>query len=191
MKKSYHTHLWTVVGVAVVSMLLVPPAEATDTWSKKIDKPARFVILKEFNEEAVLDRETQLVWQREPKDQPDVSFYRTDFFGAVRHCYSVTTGDRMGWRLPTAEELTSLLVETPTQSSVQRAALPHRHPFIGIAPTRVWTISEGSFDSAPGRYVVAPNEPEVSTVGLELDLEAIHSTWCVRGQGGGQSTREP
>ena len=32
-------------------------------WSTRIDTPRRFVVLKDFNGEAVLDRETNLVWE--------------------------------------------------------------------------------------------------------------------------------
>jgi len=196
-KKIHYTHLYPVLCAVLGLLILVSflrTAEAFDTevqsWSRKINKH-RFVVLKKFNGEAVLDRETQLVWQKEPKDQPDSSFYETEFFGAVRHCYRVTTGNRMGWRLPTAEELTSLLEETPTHLGILRAALPPNHPFIGITSSRYWSITAGSFNAIPGRYVVAMDEPEISTVALETDLEAIHPTWCVRGPGGGQSTREP
>ena len=164
------------------------PGPPGGTWSELIDDPSRFVVLEQFNGEAVLDRETQLVWQREPKDQPGSSFFRTTFFSAIRHCYRVTTGGRMGWRVPTAEQLTSLLVVTPTQT---RAALPPENPFINITSERYWSISEGSFSSVSGRYVVAPNEPGITTVAIETGLSTIHPTWCVRGPGGGQSSREP
>jgi hypothetical protein len=79
--------------------------ETLKSWSRKIDNAReRFEVLHQFNDEAVLDRETQLVWERAPKDKPFSSFFETNFFGAIRHCYTVTTGGRMGWRLPTAEE---------------------------------------------------------------------------------------
>jgi hypothetical protein len=161
-------------------------------WDRQFNSPRRFVVLKAFRSEAVLDRETQLVWEREPKDEPG----QTTFQLAVRHCYIVTTGGRMGWRLPTAEELTSLLVETPAAAGASRAALPDGHPFRNIFPERYWSVSEGSFAGSqgdpftPGRQVVAPANPEISTVSLETELvTAFHPTWCVRGPGGGQSTR--
>jgi hypothetical protein len=149
-------------------------------------------VLEEFDDQAVLDQETGLVWQREPADQPGSSFYRTNFFGAIRHCYRVLTGGRMGWRLPTAEELTSLLVATPTSNpAIMRGALPSGHPFINIGAERYWSVSEGSFNSVAARYLVAVNQPEITTVGIETNLDRISPTLCVRGPGGGQSTREP
>jgi hypothetical protein len=60
--------------------------ESLKSWSRRInDATERFEVLEKFKNEAVLDRETQLVWQREPKDKPFSSFFETDFFGAVRH----------------------------------------------------------------------------------------------------------
>ena len=106
--------------------------ETLKSWSRKINNvKERFEVLHQFDDEAVLDRETQLVWERAPQD-PSPGF-RGTFAQAVADCYARIAGGRMGWRLPTVEELTSLLVETPTRNpQVIRAALPHGHPFIGI-----------------------------------------------------------
>jgi hypothetical protein len=168
--------------------------EILKSWSRKIkDATKRFEVLDRFNDEAVLDRETQLVWERAPQDP----FLPGTFSVAVEHCYARIMGGRMGWRLPTVEELTSLLVETPTANpEVIRAALPSGHPFIGIRSgnrpgSAYWSITASSASFGEGRFTVAVNEPEVSTVALETNLEAIHPTWCVRGPGGGQSSREP
>jgi hypothetical protein len=85
--------------------------ESLKSWSRRInDATERFEVLKKFKNEAVLDRETQLVWERAPQDP----FLLGIFSVAVEHCYARIVDGRMGWRLPTVEELTSLLVETPT-----------------------------------------------------------------------------
>jgi Protein of unknown function (DUF1566) len=168
--------------------------ENLKSWSRKIDNARnRFETLTRFDNEAVLDRETQLVWEREPQDP----FLPGTFTVAVDDCYNRIVGGRMGWRLPTLEELTSLLVETPTTNpQVVRAALPDGHPFIGIRSgdrpeSAYWSITAGSNTFGEGRFTVAVDEPEVSTVVLETDLEIVHPNWCVRGPGGGQSSREP
>jgi hypothetical protein len=80
----------------------------------------RFICLTDWNNEAVLDKETGLVWQR----TPEVPFAGADLQSAVIACYQATTGGRKGWRLPTPEELMSLV--DPTQSN---PALPAGHPF--------------------------------------------------------------
>lgn len=159
-------------------------------WSIAIDSPPRFVVLKEFNGEAVLDRETQLVWERRP-----VSAFGPDFQGSVRHCYERIIGGRLGWRLPTVDELTSLLVQSHEVTT--RGELPHGHPFIGVSRGEIWywSITAGSFTTSsttlPVRFIVAMNEPQISTISLETNLHASHPSWCVRGPGGGQSSREP
>jgi Protein of unknown function (DUF1566) len=167
-------------------------AENLKSWSIKIDNArARFEVLGRFDSEAVLDRETQLVWEREPLDL----LFPGTLAVAVEDCYNRIVGGRMGWRLPTLEELTSLLVEAPTTNpEVVRAALPDGHPFIGIRlgdrpESAYWSITAGSSTFGTGRFTVAVNEPEISTIALETDLEVVH--WCVRGPGGGQSSREP
>ena len=165
-----------------MSNIVVETADAQTvilkSWSRKINDPKkRFEVLKKFNHEAVLDREPQLVSERAPQDP----FLPGTFSVAVAHCYARIVGDRMGWRLPTVEELTSLLAETPTTNpEVIRAALPSGHPFIGIRSgdrpagdrpgSAYWSITAGSASFGEGRFTVAVNELEVSTVALETNL---------------------
>jgi hypothetical protein len=75
---------------------------------------------------------------------------------------------------------------------------PPQNPFIGVLgdETRYWSITAGSVNNVPGRFAVATNVGNptntVSTVAPEQDLSgAQHPSWCVRGPGGGQSSREP
>ncbi len=101
------------------------------SWDKKIDNAAwRFRVLNQFNDEAVLDRETGLVWERSPT-YPD----QQQWWGAFGFCYAKILGDRMGWRLPTLEELSSLV--DPTQSD---PALPVGHPFTNVGAI-YWTAN--------------------------------------------------
>jgi hypothetical protein len=77
------------------------PYYATPSWDQTMPAASRFVVLSNFNNDAVLDRETGLVWMR-------------TFGGAVSYltaqeiCSANVVGGRAGWRLPTIEELTSL-----------------------------------------------------------------------------------
>ena len=101
------------------------PYYATPSWDQKLqcDTPAtcpRFVVLANWNNAAVLDRETGLVWEKVP------STVNTDWLGASVYCVSRNLGGRRGWRLPTVQDLASLL--DPTQS---HPALPSGHPFTG------------------------------------------------------------
>lgn len=117
---------------------------------------------------AVVDNETGLVWDRSPN--PDV--WRWD--SAVSQCHIREVGGRLGWRLPTVEELASLI--DPSQTS---PALPEGHPFLN---THV----------GPGHtYWTQTTDPSIATHAwfVEFDSGAIdanskdgfRSTWCVRG----------
>jgi hypothetical protein len=71
-----------------------------------------------MNDQAVLDKETALVWERSP-----VADAR-DFFTAMCISYGRIAGGRGGWRLPTIEELMSLV--GPGNK------LPAGHPFLNV-----------------------------------------------------------
>ena len=56
-------------------------------------------------DDLVLDKETGLIWTRDA----DVMGGDEDVVNAVLDCRSLDLGDRMGWRIPSIEELSSLL----------------------------------------------------------------------------------
>jgi hypothetical protein len=66
------------------------PYYATPSWDQKLVYFQRFICLTDWNNEAVLDRETGLVWQRSPLPL----MYRQSL--AVFACYNANTGGRGG-----------------------------------------------------------------------------------------------
>jgi len=105
------------------------PYYATPSWDQKLqcDTQAtcpRFIVLSNWNSEAVLDRETGLVWER----SPDVSSLKT-WFTARSHCLNRGSGARKGWRLPSIQELQSLLDPSIPVGSL---SLPPGHPFTNV-----------------------------------------------------------
>src|SRR5438128_10641825 len=101
------------------------PYYPTPSWDQQLDCTKthcpRFIVLSDWSGAAVLDLETGLVWEQSPSASP------ADWFGAQARCNSLTAGDRLGWRLPTLQELASLV--DPTQSN---PALPPGHPFSNV-----------------------------------------------------------
>jgi hypothetical protein len=75
------------------------------TQNRDIALPAtqRFVILPAFSNDAVLDKETDLVWEKSPQT---TSARWTE---ARRMCSEKNVGGQKGWRLPSLEELQSLV----------------------------------------------------------------------------------
>ncbi len=117
--------------------------------------------------QAVLDKETGLVWER----SPDNGFGSWAY--AVQSCHAVEVGGRWGWRLPTIEELSSLLV-----SSQPAPTLPEGSPFydVQLSGQGYWTQTTHSGEDTDAWYISfelgAPN------VQSKLSNDFV---WCVRG----------
>ena len=81
----------------------------------------------QLNDEAVVDNETGLTWQRTPDSA-------TSWLGAIGSCLTLITAGRSGWRLPTISELTTLAMQGQTP------AFPAGHPFnLGATPPSFWS----------------------------------------------------
>ena len=89
------------------------------SWYQILSADKRFVLV--MNDEAVLDKETGLVWERSP-----VTESIWDLGDAEQRTYEKVIANRKSWRLPTIEELSSLV------DSTQNPALPIGHPFKNI-----------------------------------------------------------
>lgn len=158
------------IASLVIVVLLVPAAHAKPpSWDTLIAGKGRFKVLKKFTDAAVFDKETGLVWQRDPS----VNNFNS-FAGAIGSCRSLDIGTRGGWRLPSIEELRSLA--DPTQNA---PALAAGHPFVNVEstiPDFYWTSTRDLTDAA---LVYA-----VGFFNGALALFATNSNqrvWCVRG----------
>jgi len=115
----------------------VGPYYATPSWDQTVACTTtatcpRFVVLSNFNTDAVLDRETGLVWERVPDPAR-----RANLVNAFGLCLNVASGGRGGWRLPTAPEISSLL-ESST-GGFASGHLPPGHPFTVGGFSTFWT----------------------------------------------------
>jgi len=136
----------------------LPPA-----WSLKLPTSTRFE--SALGGEAILDWETGLVWEKSPDTTT-----RT-WTNAIYYAYNKTVGGRKGWRLPTVEELASLV--DPTQTN---PALSSGHPFINVQSNYYWS-STTSVDSTSFAW-------DVYFYSGVVDYSAKGSSfyvWCVRG----------
>jgi hypothetical protein len=175
------------IVLGIVSFLAAPvnaetfangPYYATPSWDQKltcdgISNCPRFVVLSNWNNEAVLDRETGLVWERSPASE---IFNWND---ALYHCVGLAAGNRMGWRLPTVQELLSLIDTTV----VSFPRLPPGHPFIisfpGSGSHGFWSATLKLSDPAYA-YLVGNTAVGFTKALSHYDWIDFHA-WCVRG----------
>ena len=166
--------------VAAVLILLVPTSALSDPWDKQINRPNRFTVLADFGGQAVLDRETEVVWERSPDT------LQSPWIQAQAQCNLKNVGNRRGWRLPTVQELASLV--DPTVSS-PGPTLPAGHPFMNVRvigdPTN--PLSSSAYWTAT-TWSVDPNvawEVEFQTgVVANINKTGFLYIWCVRGGSG-------
>ncbi|MBA2592614.1 MAG: DUF1566 domain-containing protein [Gammaproteobacteria bacterium] len=149
---------------------LQQPQPHLKNWSSKIaNAKERFVVLSAFSQGAVLDMETGLVWERSPSTK------LSTWLEAIGDCYSRIVGGRLGWRLPTIEELASLI--DPTQS--RPPLLPRGHPFTKVqSGGQLYWSSTSLFSTPPNAFAMKPSD---GTVGVNIKALREGFVWCVRG----------
>ncbi|HEY3197897.1 MAG TPA: DUF1566 domain-containing protein [Nitrospirales bacterium] len=165
---------------AVSQQVLIPPG-----WNREVPANQRWQLI--FSDQAVLDKETGLVWHRGPYTHKQFKWDE-----AVTACQGSKVGGRMGWRLPTIEELVTLL-PLPSTSPFN---VPLRRDSVGLVTgPRVWSLStpyvQGT-DTYEDRYPTAwavefPGGPS-DTNPLSLQRQQQYSAWCVR-SGAGDTMR--
>lgn len=134
---------------------------------KAMPAAERFVLLSDFNDEAVLDKSTGLVWEKSPETA-------TVTWNVSRTlCVKKTVGGQKGWRLPSPADLRSLIgpfVDSPTPK------LPSGHPFLNVLSSSYWSVVPEANVPDYARYVDA-------FLGNVLSLLPIYTfpVWCVRG----------
>jgi Protein of unknown function (DUF1566) len=153
-----------------------PPA-----WNQKLPASTRFVLTL-FEEvcannicaqiaQAVLDRETGLVWERSPRS------LATTKPGALYTCATTAHATRAGWRLPSVDELTSLLDLAVTTG----LALPPGHPFQNVSElSSYWTGTDSAIPGASFQVAFNTISTNFQLAGQTPNDQEL-SVWCVRG----------
>lgn len=151
------------IAFAVALIALGKPAFAEDQWAFKAE---RFQVLQAFGGSAVLDHETGIVWERSP------SSGAFSWDQASQYCNSLIIGARMGWRLPTLQELTSVLsIGGPNN-------LEPGNPFNVVPP---WSVGEFIWSATTS----AGSATDAWTMNLASNVSAFNKgsasrCWCVR-----------
>jgi uncharacterized protein DUF1566 len=144
----------------------VGPYFPEPAWDRKLPASLRFLVLTNWNNEAVLDKETGLVWERSPA--------QTGSWSAARsQCTALTTGGRRGWRLPSFHELQSLIQPNVVAPG---PILPVGHPFINVTPTVYWSATIDAAHPNAAWYA----DFAANVVG-SADVSGNMGIWCVRG----------
>ena len=173
-------------GPAQAQTTSAGPYYATPSWDQKLQCDTlatcpRFIVLSNWDNgapipfrssAAVLDRETGLVWEKAPDN---TTTYRWDTGEAAFACANKSVGGRKGWRLPSINELASLL---DPSVPFPGPTLPAGHPFTNVQSSYYWsatTVASGTSFA----WVVNLSDGGVGTV---AKTSAIY-VWCVRGGG--------
>ena len=192
MRKKHIT--WQLLSTAIISLLMVsapalagslnpsaPPGPTMKTldqapakdevippWSQTLPVSERFKLV--LGGAGVLDKETGLVWEQAPTNRTTF-FVNQSWDWALYDCMSLEKGERRGWRLPTIQELSSLMVPGGT--------LPSGHPFSDVQSSlssRYWSATADMRDAAMaftiffgGGYVFRDYKTSNNNI------------WCVRG----------
>ncbi len=124
-------------------------------------------------DDLVWDRETGLVWERAPTS----AFI--DWYAADSRCYKLQYGGRYGFRLPTVEELATLL-----DLSQPPPTLPEGHPFLIGSHTLYWSSSTNATVEESGQHAWG-----IRLDGFQVGVSSGRKTtpwhvWCVRGGSG-------
>lgn len=162
------------------------PYYATPSWDQKLPSATRFVLLANWGGQAVLDRETGLVWMRSLLDTH--AFYPE----AAWACMESATGDRGGWRLPTMTELLRTVV---VGGGVPISDSPF--DFINAGPpVTLWSSTPQTLVTAdiPGRYApvdwirvltLTPGRYRIG--GMDrISTQFRAAVWCVQSPGATQ-----
>jgi len=160
--------LYSILIVIVALVVFAPLAVAADghpAWNNQIKGPGRFQVLSKFTNAAAFDKETGLVWERQP------STGAGDWFNRRTRRYNLEVGGRKGWRVPTIEELASLV-----DTSQPAPTLPAGHPFINVQSSVYWSATTDAGDTS-GAWAVNFNGGGVGA----SDKTNSHFVWCVRG----------
>jgi hypothetical protein len=90
-------------SVMAQSAEVIDLSGVSTNWDKALPAAQRFVLLASFNNDAVRDDNTGLVWEKSPQ------ISTATWNGARFMCINKNVGGQKGWRLPSIPDLASLI----------------------------------------------------------------------------------
>lgn len=141
-------------------------------WKNFSDNP-RFAIYdnktsEDPSDDIVLDKETGLVWSRNANGPSS----EIAWLNAVEGVNELTLANKMGWRLPTIEEISSLRGAT---------GIGTNHPFVDVQNGPYWTSSTHPVSTNEVWTVKLNGETEVYSKGRKSYLSDLANVLAVRG----------
>jgi hypothetical protein len=136
-------------------------------WDKALPSDSRFTVLSSFNNEAVRDNNTGLVWEKSPQTAA------VTWNGARFTCINKNIGGQKGWRLPSIPDLASLI--DPSVAS-PGPTLPSGHPFNNVQSAGYWSATTSAEDSSNAWFAY------YGLGFVDNDGKTLSGhVWCVRG----------
>ncbi len=136
-------------------------------WDQALPAAQRFVILAAFNSDAVLDKNTGLVWEKSPATTTHT------WSDARSQCANKNVGGQKGWRLSSFAELSSLV---DPSVAAPGPTLPPGHPFLNVQSDGYWSATTNAVLPTRAWIVVFFS----GVVGTD-DKTNPGRAWCVRG----------
>ena len=148
------------------------------SWDENLPSDSPFTVLAAFNNQAVRDNETGLVWERAPVTAKHTWVSGGGISDARTECLEHSTGGRNGWRLPAIAELSTLVDPNATTAPT----LPAGNPFTNvqtISGALYWSASTSPDLEGTRAWVVSFNSPKGTSGTFPKTLDS--HVWCVRG----------
>jgi hypothetical protein len=153
----------------LMSTAYAQTAQPIPAWDHVIAGAARFEVLRDFGNDAVLDHETGLVWERAPDTSATYPYYL-----AAQYCLNLSLGGRKGWRVPSIFELSTLL---DTTIAPPAPLLPAGHPFRNVSKFLWFWSSTHDTNVMPLQWGLNTMN---GTVLMYFPTTAGMHAWCVR-----------
>jgi hypothetical protein len=144
-----------------------PHAGVTQNWDKNLPSASRFSVLPSFNNQAVRDNNTGLVWEQ------TIDLTNRVWPQALAVCANKTVGGTGGWRLPSIVELKSVL-----DTSLSAPYINGVFTSSGIIAFNNWWSATTSTVNSGDAWIVDINDGRANG---NSKSSGQGLAWCVRG----------